>query len=112
MDDPHAAEVLRLLHNILGEVRTVKKTVEAHEARFDDVDLQLKLLQSRDEAPLKSLPRYVLVRAPRESVQRAQRVDLHIETIECVVQFQLRPGDGWLFVGRGGGSRARCWTDH
>ena len=28
------------------------------------------------------------------------------------VQFQLRPGDGWVFVGRGDWSGEGCWTGH
>jgi hypothetical protein len=55
MDDIRAAEVFSLLHTILCEVQTVKKTVDKHEAKFDDVILQLTLLrQSRAETSLNS----------------------------------------------------------
>lgn len=57
MKDAIVAEVAQLLHSILGEVRAVKETVGTHESRFDDILLQLKMLQSHDKAPLTTKPR-------------------------------------------------------
>ena len=58
MADHRALQSLeRMLRNILGEVTAVKQTVQAHDARFDDVMFQLKALkQSRDVTQLKTLP--------------------------------------------------------
>lgn len=88
MDDGSVSEVLQLLHNILGEVRAVKKTVDTHEAKFDDIMLQLRLQQSPDEAaPLKTLPRCAsLIQAPRESVcKRCSVPPCSLKYLTCYV---------------------------
>lgn len=77
MADLRAVQSLeRLLHNILREVTAVKQTVQTHDGRFDDIMFHLNLLQkSRDEAPLKTLPRCALAGFARPRGERVQRAN-------------------------------------
>jgi hypothetical protein len=66
------AEVFRLLHSILAEVKTVSRKVTTHEGKLDEIMVHIHTLQEAQGGSQPLPPRYVVtVRSPREAARIA-----------------------------------------